>query len=72
MGRSSRDAKRFSPGSLTEHVLNLLAKDTRDPGFLNVGATDTFTCPIATYGVFVPLIQKRRRQCYKFLFRRNY
>ena len=38
------------------YTVNLLARDTGDPAFLNAGQAENITCPAATYTLFLPTV----------------
>jgi hypothetical protein len=41
------------------YTVNLLARDSGDPGFLNIGQAENIVCPQGTYDLHLPVMLKR-------------
>lgn len=49
----------FAAACGTTYTVNLLARDSGDPGFLNAGQAENIACPPATYIISLPVVVRQ-------------
>ncbi len=51
-------AKDYAARCTETYSISLQGQDSGDPSLLNLGSTNQFTCPVATYSIDMPVIRK--------------